>query len=67
MKKNETSFGIKLMAYITVIAFSWVLSTGLLFLASLCFRKPFDISIATGIWLILIEIRVFLIPIWSKK
>lgn len=67
MKKNETSFGIKLMAYITVIAFSWVLSTGLLLLASLCFRKPFGISIATGIWLILIEIRVFLIPIWSKK
>lgn len=67
MKKKETSFGIKLMAYIIVIAFSWVLSTGLLFLASLCFRKPFDIIIATGIWLILIEIRVFLIPIWSKK
>lgn len=67
MKKNETSFGIKLLAYITVIAFSWVLSTGLLFLASLCFRKPFDISIATGIWLILIEIRVFLVPVLSKK
>lgn len=67
MKKKETSFGIKLLAYIIVIAFSWVLSTGLLFLASLCFRKPFDLSIATGVWLILMEIRFFLVPVRSKN
>lgn len=67
MKKKKTSFGIKLLAYITVIALSWALSTGILFLASLCFRKPFDLSIATGVWLILMEIRVFLVPVWSKK
>lgn len=67
MKKKETSFGVKLLAYITVITLSWALSTGILFLASLCFRKPFDLSIATGVWLILMEIRFFLVPVRSKN
>lgn len=67
MKKKETSFRIKLLAYITIIALSWVLSTGILFLASLCFRKTFDLNIATGIWLILMEIRFFLVTVQSKN
>lgn len=67
MKKKETSFGVKLLAYITVVALSWALSTGILFLASLCFRNPFDLSIATGVWLILTEIRFFLVPVRSKN
>lgn len=34
-------------------ALSWALTVGLLRLIFLCFAWPFDIGLATGIWLIL--------------
>ena len=45
--KNKTSLGIKLLAFITVLAISWGLTCGILYLAALCFAATFSLSIAT--------------------
>lgn len=57
--EKKTSFGATLMAFITVIALSWGLTCGVLYLAALCFDVVFYLKTATGIWLLLMLLSVF--------
>ena len=65
--KNETSFGINLLAFITVLAISWCLTCGILYLAALCFAVSFSLRIATGVWLLLILFSAYFKPTIRKK
>lgn len=57
--EKKTSFGIELMTFITILALSWGLTCGALYLASLCFNVVFYLKTATGVWLLLVLLRVF--------
>ena len=65
--KNKTSLGIKLLTFITVLAISWGLTCGILYLAALCFAATFSLSIATGVWLLLILFSAYFRPTIRKK
>lgn len=65
--ENKHSFAIKFLAFVTVIALSWALTCGVLYLAALCFSVTFDLKIATGVWLILMLLRLFFGSNRSKK
>ena len=57
--EKKTSFGIALMTFITVLALSWGFTCGVLYLASLCFNVVYYLKTATGVWLLLVLLRVF--------
>ena len=42
-----------------VIALSWGVSVGIIYLVCLCFSWSFDLLIATGIWLVLTLVGSF--------
>ena len=42
-----------------ILALSWGLSVGILYLICLCFSWTFDLLIATGIWLVLTLVGSF--------
>lgn len=42
-----------------VVALSWGLSVGIIYLVCLCFSWSFDLLIATGIWLVLTLVGSF--------
>lgn len=65
--KNKTSFGIKLLALITVLAISWGLTCAILYLAALCFTVAFSLKIATGVWLLLFLLSAFFRPTIRMK
>lgn len=65
--KKKTSFGIKLLALITVLAMSWGLTSAILYLAALCFTVAFSLKIATGVWLLLILFSAYFRPTIRKK
>lgn len=65
--EKKTSFGIKLLALITVLAMSWGLTSAILYLAALCFTVAFSLKIATGIWLLLFLLSAFFRPAIRKK
>lgn len=46
-------FLIVLLVFLGGYALSWAIVVGMLRLIFLCFAWPFDIGIATGIWLVL--------------
>lgn len=65
--EKKTSFGIKLLALITVLAMSWGLTNVILYLAALCFAVTFSLKIATGVWLLLFLLSAFFRPTIRKK
>lgn len=65
--EKKTSFGIKLLALITVLAISWGLTSVILYLAAICFAVTFSLKIATGVWLLLFLLSVFFRPTIRKK
>lgn len=42
-----------------VVALSWGISVGIIYLVCLCFSWSFDLLIATGIWLVLTLVGSF--------
>lgn len=44
---------IGLILLLVVAAFSWIVTCGIIWLITLCFKLTFSWAIATGIWLIL--------------
>lgn len=42
-----------------VVALSWGISVGIIYLVCLCFSWSFDLLIATGIWLVLTLVDSF--------
>lgn len=52
-------FLVGLIATAILSAVSWAICARIVFLICLCFSLEFNLSIATGIWLIIILIRLF--------
>ena len=51
---------IAILIFILGYALSWAITVGLIYLICLCFSWQFNLSIATGIWLILCLIKLLL-------
>lgn len=47
----------KFILFILLTAISWAITCGMVYLISLCFGFAYNLSVATGIWLVLIIIK----------
>lgn len=55
------------LASLMVLALSWGLTCGIIYLITLCFSLAFSWEIATGIWLVLMLLSSFFKSSKSKK
>lgn len=55
------------LASLMVLALSWGLTCGIIYLITLCFSLAFSWEIATGIWLVLMLLSSFFKSSNSKK
>ena len=70
MKNNKTMRSVIAVLFLmaAVTAFSWIVTCGIVKLITLCFGWYFSWPIATGIWLVMILLRmVFVQSSPSKK
>ena len=69
MKNNKTTRGIIAVLFLMVAltAFSWIVICGIVKLITICFGWTFSWSIATGIWLVMILLRMVFVQSSSSK
>ena len=69
MKNNKTIRGTiaALFLMAALIAFSWIVTCGIVKLITLCFGWYFSWPIATGIWLVMILLRMVFVQSSSSK
>lgn len=69
LKNNKTTRGIIAVLFLTaaLTAFSWIVTCGLVKLITLCFGWTFSWPIATGIWLVMILLRMVFVQSSSSK
>lgn len=48
---------ITILILVLTLAFSWLVTCGIVFLAALCFGFECTLALATGIWLVLCLVR----------
>ena len=68
-KNNKTTRGIIAVLFLTtaLTAFSWIVTCGIVKLITLCFGWTFSWPIATGIWLVMILLRMVFVQSSSSK
>ena len=69
IKKSGTIAGIiaVMLTVITLFALSWIITCGIIKLITLCFGWTFSWPIATGIWLVMILLRMVFVQSSSSK
>ena len=69
LKNNKTTRGIIAVLFLmaALTAFSWIVTCGLVKLITLCFGWTFSWPIATGIWLVMILLRMVFVQSSSSK
>ena len=69
LKNNKTIRGTIAVLFLTaaLIAFNWIVICGIVKLITLCFGWTFSWSIATGIWLVMILLRMVFVQSSSSK
>lgn len=72
MKKKIKEGGIVAVAVILILTalygFSWIVTCGIIKLITMCFGLTFKWSIATGIWLIMVLLKmVFNVTVKNEK
>lgn len=69
LKNNKTIRGTiaALFLMAALIAFNWIVICGLVKLITLCFGWTFSWPIATGIWLVIILLRMVFVQSSSSK
>ena len=68
-KNNKTTRGIIAVLFLMVAltAFSWIVICGIVKLITICFGWAFSWPIATGIWLVMILLRMVFVQSNSSK
>ena len=68
-KNNKTTRGIIAVLFLMVAltAFSWIVICGIVKLITICFGWTFSWPIATGIWLVMILLRMVFVQSSSSK
>ena len=68
-KNNKTTRGIIAVLFLMVAltAFSWIVICGIVKLITICFGWTFSWPIATGIWLVMILLRMVFVQSNSSK
>lgn len=69
MKNNKTMRSVIAVLFLmaALTAFNWIVICGLVKLITLCFGWTFSWSIATGIWLVMILLRMVFVQSSSSK
>ena len=69
LKNNKTIRGTIAVLFLmsALIAFNWVATCGIVKLITLCFGWTFSWPIATGIWLVMILLRMIFVQSSSSK
>ena len=69
LKSNKTIRGTIAVLFLmtALIAFNWIVTCGIVKLITLCFGWTFSWPIATGIWLVMILLRMVFVQSNSSK
>lgn len=69
LKNNKTTRGTIAVLFLmaALIAFNWIVTCGIVKLITLCFGWTFSWPIATGIWLVMILLRMAFVQSSSSK
>ena len=69
LKNNKTMRSAIAVLFLTaaLTAFSWIVTCGIVKLITLCFGWAFSWPIATGIWLVMILLRMVFVQSSSSK